>query len=139
MDVRNRYGMIVTAEDAVFFLLKRTLINVPQHINVERASISTPAGTAAFILSGSRMVVPMSAAVRIALDAQNNETGVARAIHAAAMRRISDVEAEYRATLHEINVALALDGNSEEMIRGLQVLRGSITTRLTITTFSIAA
>lgn len=139
MDISKRYGMIVTAEDAAFYLLKRTLFNASQQIGIARATANTPPATAAFILSGLRVAVPMSAAVRIAYEAQSGGTEIAKAIHAAAAAKVTNPEMEYRATLEEIDRILEKTGNSDQMVRGLYVLRGSIATRLTVTTFSIAA
>lgn len=140
MDFCKRYEPVqVTAEDAVFYLLKRSLAEMPRAMNISRPSQPGERGVATFVSSGTRWTVPMREAVRAICDAGPYAHHTLKALAAHAGKRVPDFEAEYRSTLQLIDEELAAPPESMEIVRGLSVLRGAIATCLTVSSLCMAA
>lgn len=141
MDSCKRYeGVQVTAEDAAFYLLKRTLAELSRGVIISRPTQVGSLGTVTFVTGGARWAAPMSEAVRI-VSTSSNTVGarVLQSLAAVSTRHVSDVEAEYRATLTLIDDFLDRKPQSLELVRGLSVLRGAIATCLTVSSLCLAA
>lgn len=141
MDFCKRYeGVQVTAEDAAFYLLKRTLAELSRGVIISRPTQVGSLGMVTFVTGGARWAAPMSEAVRI-VSTSSNTVGarVLQSLAAVSTRRVSDVEAEYRATLTLIDDVLDRKPQSLELVRGLSVLRGAIATCLTVSSLCLAA
>lgn len=140
MDLCMRYETVqVTAEDAVFFLLKRSLAELPHGVVISRSSNPGERGAATFVASGARWSVPMSNAVRAVCNSAPTGHQTIQLLAAVAGKRVADAEAEYRTTLKLIDDALAEKPANMEILRGLSVLRGAIATCLAVSCFCLAA
>lgn len=140
MDFCKRYEPVqVTAEDAVFYLLKRSLAEMAHGVSISRPSHPGERGTATFVSSGSRWTVPMREAVQATCNSGPYAHRTLQALAAHAGKRVPDFEAEYRSTLKLIDEVLAVPPKSMEIVRGLQVLRGAIATCLTVSSLCMAA
>lgn len=135
-----RYESVqVTPEDAAFYLVKRTLAELPQPAIISRSGQPGAAGVATFVAIGVRFEVPMSQAVTAVSAAATTGKLAVKALAAVSGRRVVDPDVEYRETLRVIDVMLSGAEVSLEVLRGLSVLRGAIATRLTVSSLCMAA
>jgi hypothetical protein len=135
-----RYESVqVTPEDAAFYLIKRTLAELPQPAIVTRPGQPGAAGVATFVAIGVRFEVPMSHAVTTVCATATTGKLAVKSLAAVSGRRVADPALEYRETLRVIDETLSGTEVSLEVLRGLSVLRGAIATRLTVSSLCMAA
>lgn len=140
MDFCKRYETVqVTAEDAVFYLLKRSLADMPRGVHLGRPTPPGQPGAATFVASGTRWAIPMSEAVRIICGAHTSGIQVLQELAAVSGKRVANLDAEYRTTLKLVDDEMDRKPENIELVRGLSVLRGAIATCLTVSSLCLAA